>query len=262
MKKLSNYLEKIKDGKTINYPLFIKELPANVRLDKDLLFKATLVKPKHYMVEVLDVQKFALLLESVTPKGDDRVGAALSGDSHQSKVSTSYLLVFHQKLDSPRPDVVVMNDSGCDQGFVSKKTLLVIENQENFFAYQQMLPVLSEFYGQTLDLSHCDIAFGLGLQINNSLNISFVDQYDNLLCAFDYDLGALRMIEGLKQRVTGAIELLQPNDFTPWLNCFARTPNNDEHLLDAIKLAEKLGYVQLAESFKKTAKFVEQEVFL
>ena len=262
MKKLSHYLHKIKAGKTINYPLFLQELPANVRVDKDLLFKACLVKPKHFQVEVLDEQKFEQLLREVTPIADDRVSAALIGDSHKQAVSTSYLLVFHQQLITNRPDVVVLNNDGCNQGFTSKKTLLVIENQENFFRYQQMLPLLSEFYGKSLDLSLCDIAFGLGLQINKALNISFVGQYDTVLCAFDYDLGALRMVEGLKQRVKGQVELLQPNDFTPWLDCFCKKPNNDDHLVDAIALAHKLGYSALGAAFKSQAKFVEQEVFL
>lgn len=262
MKKLSNYLHKIKSGKTINFPLFVKELPANVRVDKDLLFKARLVKPKHFQVEVLDEQKFAQLLSEVSVDGDDRVSAALVGDSHQVVVSTSYLLVFHQQLVAARPDVVVLTEQGCSQGFESKKTLLVIENQENFFRYQQLLSCLSDFYGQLLDLTQCDIAFGLGLQINKALNISFVEQYDNVLCAFDYDLGALRMVEGLKQRVKGRVELIQPSDFSPWLDCFCRKPNNDGHLLDAIKLAQKLGYIELADVFKSQAKFLEQEVFL
>ena len=262
MKKLYNYLEKIKAGKAINFPQFVEALPGNIAVDKDLIFKARMVKAKQYVVEILDPVVFEQLYADCAPKGDDKVAAALGGDSHKIASSHGFVLVFHLQLSHARPDVVVVNEQGFSQGFVSNKTLLVIENQENFFRYQQMLPILSEFYGQSLSLANCDIAFGIGQQINKALNLSFLDQYDNVLCAFDYDLGALRMVETLKHNLQAKVEYLLPAEFKPWQRYFCRVPDNDQQFGEAIKLAEKLAYPHLAQAFRQTAKFLEQEVFL
>lgn len=262
MRRLAHYLQKIKAGKTINFKQFIGLLPANIRLDHEHVFKATLVAPKQYAVEVLDPVIFDKLLADCLGSSDNRVAAALAGDSHQVVSSFGFILVFHQGLTTTRPDVVVVNGEGFEQGFVSKSTLLVIENQENFFRYQQMLPLLTEFYAQPLDLTTCDIAFGVGQQINKALNLSFLEQYDNLLCAFDYDLGALRMVDGLKQRLNMPVQLLQPQDFTPWLEYFRRVPDSDNQLHEAIVLADKLAYTNLSGVLHQSKRFLEQEVFL
>lgn len=253
---------KIQSGKTINFPVFVDLLPPDIAVDKDLIFDARREGPKQFRVTVLDGSAFQQLLQRCQLTRADRVAAAMLGDSHQYQTSCGFMLVFHQQLCSIRPDVVVMDQQGVDQGFVSKNILLIIENQESFFAYQQMLPLLSVFYGQPLDLASCDIALGFGQQINRSINLPFLNQYAHILCAFDYDLGALRMVDGLKRGVKSTVDLLQPLAYEPWHRYFVRLPHRDAHLVAAIQLARDLGYEQLADAFVVTTKFLEQEVLL
>jgi len=262
MANLAHYLTAIGQGKPINYPLLLKLLPKDIGVDHHHLFETTKVSLNRYQVKVIDQALFNQLVAEHTQVVTNRVDAAMAGDSHQVATSYGFLLVYHQQLSSDRPDVVVTGKQGFSQGFSPKGTLLIIENQENFFLFNRLLGIFGDFYGQPLGLSDCDIVYGAGNQINKALNFSFFEQYHTLLCAFDYDFGGLSMFKRLKQQVSGDVQLLQPDDFTPWHHGFRRQPNDQQIWRDAVVLAKSLGFDALAQTMTKTRAFMEQEVFL
>ena len=55
---------------------------------------------------------------------------------------------------------------------------------------------------------------------------------------------------------------VQPRDWQPWLGRFRNTPDSTERFTRAISLAEGLGFNSLAEVFRSTGKFMEQEMIL
>lgn len=56
--------------------------------------------------------------------------------------------------------------------------------------------------------------------------------------------------------------LVQPTDWQPWLARFCKVPDSTERFTKALSLAEGLGFMSLAEAFRATGKFMEQEMIL
>ena len=266
MTRLAQYLTQIHNGELINYAVFKKTLPKDAQIDHHLIFKPqkqAVGKNKYKdKVDILDQQRFDQLLKQAGMPAQNRVEAAQKGDSHQVATSYSFLLVYHNHLPDVRPEVVLLHADQLSQTFKPKKQLLIIENEENFFCYQQLLPLLGDFYGQPLDLSHCDIVFGAGNQINKGLNLCFLDQYHSVLCAFDFDFGGLGMFKTLQQRLGKHAAFLMPSDFSPWLDGFKKPPKDPDQWLAAMTLANELGFDALAATFKHTRYFMEQEILL
>lgn len=261
---LQDYLLKIKNGQPVNYPQFKKKLPNNELHDHELIFKAhKLAKSKNYKVEVIDNERFEQLLANALPKPLTRTQAAQSGDSHQVATSTGFLLIYHELIRHDRPEVIVINKDQLLLPHTPKSNLLIIENQENFFAFNLLLDLLSSFAGQGLDLSNTDIVYGAGNQINKGLNFCLFEQYHSVFCAFDWDLGGLRMYKTLKSKLPEhKVHYLLPKDLTPWLGLFKLPVQCDERLIEAASLADSLGFEALARAFMTTKHFLEQEAWL
>jgi hypothetical protein len=267
MANLYHYLKQIEAGKEINYSAFIKCIERQKTddfIDRHSMFKSTKVpgKKDKYQVEVLDNHRFNQLIAQHCIEVDTRIAAAQQGDSHKVATSYSYLLVFHDQLADLRPDIVVITSESILQEFTVKKQLLIIENEENFFRFSDMLLLLSDFYGQPLNLSNTDVVFGAGNQINKGLNLSFLGQYHSVLCAFDLDLGGLKMFSTLRHRLGENVSLLLPKDLSKWLSAFKLQPKAQQNWLHAITLADKLGFMGVKNAFEKTSCFMEQEVLL
>lgn len=262
MASLAFYLDAISHNKPINYPVMLKKLPKDMQHDHHLIFKTQMLSSKSYQVEVIDKQAFEQLRAQFAVKPQDRIAAALQGDSHQVANATGFMLVFHQKILDGRPDVVVLERDRVNQGFESKDTLLIIENQTNFFAYQQLLPLFSAFYTKPLNLTCCDIVYGAGSQINKALNLSFFEQYHSVVCALDYDLAGLTMYSSLQRSISAQLTFLQPDNYQLWQDKFVKTPDNQQIWQQAIDLAKKLGFSALAETMLSQRAFMEQELFL
>lgn len=278
---LHQYLLAIKDNKAINLTRFIALLPAEYQQHWRNVFSAMKTVSKNkYVLSVIDDVIFKQLLQSTMPSSN-RVDAAKQGDSHQYNTSMSFLLVYpnidiqHSVANSSdinsqtpvnnqrKPPVVVVSDrTGFTMDFKNQKTLIIIENQENFFRYNAFLPKL-------LDIdTRVDIAFGQGNSATNSLNASFFSQYNQILCCFDYDLGGLTMFSSLTNLLAGK----KVNFILPSTTClhddnfinshFKKAPKEIEHWHKAIALAEQFGFADLAQAFTRSKKFMEQEVFL
>ncbi len=261
---LRSYLKKIKQGKYINYDVFVRKLPDKYKSQQSDIFDAELVqfKPKRWKVTFKQPQFFDELW-ALSKKPESRVDAAVRrGDSHVHTVSASLLLVYHQQISDLRPDIVYISDNKNIQTFEHKSTLLLVENEENFIQYQYFLHVVSDFLGRKLSLNNIDIAFGSGNKATSKNLINWYHQYNEILCAFDYDLGGLIMFKTLHKQLGEKAIFVQPENYNKISYLFKKIPESEEKLLKAITLSKQLGFKELCFEFIQTRRFLEQEVLL
>lgn len=258
---IKHYLAYIKSGKAINFSRFISLLPLSYGKQKHTLFDVQLVSPQKWKVSCTQETLDKLERLTITPK--TRIEAAEQGDSHKIKVSSGFLLVYHQVLEDSRPDVVYLEQESYLQGFDPKHTLLIVENEENFFLPNLMLKLASTFTGQQCNLTNTDIVLGSGNRATSELRYNWYRQYKTILCAFDYDTAGLKMYRTLKLNLAEQIvHFLQPTDYSQYEACFRMPPKSHSQLLECIQLAEELGFLELSATVKKERKFMEQEILL
>ncbi len=258
---MNNYLQKILHGQPINYEAFLKKLPEPFRRRHREIFATEKVQTNRWLVTVLDEVAFASLQNAVASPVS-RVDAARKGNSHRHGTEVSFLLAYHQRLASSRPDVVVIDGDSADMGFQRAPCVLVVENERNFYCYRQMLTFASGMLGRELDLEACDVVLGGGNRVNRAVVLDWLGGYDEVLCAFDYDAGGLQMFSTVSAVLGKTARFVQPADWQPWLTHFHKIPDSTERFTKALSLAEDLGFVSLAQAFRATGKFMEQEVIL
>lgn len=258
---MNDYLEKILQGQPINYEAFLKKLPEQFRRRHRELFATEKVQANRWMVTVLDETAFAEL-QHVMEAPASRVDAAKKGNSHRHGTEVSFLLVYHQGLSSSRPDVVVIDNDSVDSGFHRASSVLIVENERNFYQYRDMLNFAGDALGRRLELSKCDVVLGGGNRITRAAILDWLTGYKDVFCAFDYDAGGLQMFSTMTAALGNKAWFVQPSDWQPWQGRFCKTPDSTERFTKAIALAEGLGFVPLAEAFRATGKFMEQEMIL
>jgi hypothetical protein len=258
---LHNYLQIILHGQPINYEAFLKKLPEPFRGRHRELFATEKVQTNRWVVTVLDETAFAEL-QNVAQAPVSRVDAAKKGNSHRHGTEVSFLLVYHQGLDSSRPDVAVIGNESVDAGFHRARSVLVVENERNFYQYPQMLGFASEALGRRLELPNCDVVLGGGNRITRAAVLDWLTGYEDVFCAFDYDAGGLQMFSTVAASLADKARFVQPEEWQPWLPRFCKVPDSTERFTRAVSLAKGLGFVSLAEAFRTTGKFMEQEIIL
>jgi len=258
---LNDYLQKILRGQPINYEAFLKKLPDTFRSRHRELFATEKVQANRWIVSVLDETAFATL-RNVAEAPVSRVDAAKKGNSHRHGTEVSFLLVYHQGLASNRPDVAVIGNESFDIGFHRARSALVVENERNFYQYPQMLNFTSEALGKGLELAECDVVLGGGNRITRGAVLDWLKGYEDVFCAFDYDAGGLQMFSTITASLGDKTRFVQPSDWQPWLAQFCKVPDSTERFTKALSLAEGLGFVALAQAFRATGKFMEQEMIL
>ncbi len=258
---MNGYLQKIAQGQAINYEAFLRQLPEAFRRRHREIFSPEKVGANRWLITVLDEPAFAELCQQA-PAPVSRVDAARKGDSHRHGTDVSFLLVYHQAMSGQRPDSVVIAGNSTDIGFTPANQVLVVENERNFYHYRQMLGFGSECLGEALDVANCDVVLGGGNRINRAEVLGWLKSYDRVLCAFDYDVGGLQMYASMCSVLRLKACFLQPSDWQPWLARFRKTPDTTERFTKALTLAEDLGFTTLAQAFRATGKFMEQEMIL
>lgn len=258
---MNDYLEKILRGQPINYEAFLKKLPESVRRRHREFFATEKVQTNRWVVTILDESVFAEL-QSVAQAPVSRVDAARKGNSHRHGTEVSFLLVYHQELASSRPDVAVIGTESVDMGFSRARSVLVVENERNFYQYPEMLNFAGEALGEHLRLTNCDVVLGGGNRVTRGAILDWLTGYEDVFCAFDYDAGGLQMFSTMAASLGEKATFVQPRDWQPWLARFCKVPDSTERFTRAVSLAEGLGFLALAEAFRSTGKFMEQEMIL
>ncbi|MFO8141656.1 MAG: hypothetical protein R6T87_07170 [Marinobacter sp.] len=258
---MNDYLQKILKGQAINYEAFLKKLPEAFRRRHRDLFSTEKVAANRWRVMVVDASVFDELQQHVAAPVS-RVDAARKGNSHRHGTEVSFLQAYHRELISARPDSVVIAGDAVDMGFRPAARVLVVENERNFFHYRQMLAFVAECLNEPLELASCDVLLGSGNRITQSAVLNWLAGYQRVFCAFDYDAGGLQMFATMAGRLGDRAQFVQPADWQPWLAQFRMAPKSTERFTKAVALAEDLGFVALAQAFRATGKFMEQEMIL
>ena len=258
---MNDYLQKILRGQPVNYEAFLKKLPEQFRRRHRALFASEKVQANRWIVTVLDETVFAEL-QKLAEAPVSRVDAAKKGNSHRHGTGVSFVLVYHQGLASARPDVAVIGSDCVDQGFHRARSVLVVENEGNFYRYPQMLEFAGTALGRRLGLAECDVVLGGGNRITRGAVLAWLKGYEEVLCAFDYDAGGLQMFATVAAALADKARFVEPADWQPWLDRFCKLPDSTERFTRAVSLAEGRGLVALAEAFRATGKFMEQEMIL
>lgn len=234
--RLATYLNAIKAGKLVNFTVLVKELIKKSVPESTIndCFAAELVKPQKYRVQIMDEACFSGLCERfVGRSADSRVSAALNGDSHRTKVSGSYLLLRNKK--HPHPVVVWFEGGKFVCPIPQSRTAILIENLENYIVLDQLLVFLNRC-GVSVDITNVDVIYASGNQVTNTLHQPFLKEYEQLLCMFDIDLGALKMYHSLCQLLPGAdLSFVYPTDIEKLLRASDRR-------MDASERADLLNY--------------------
>ncbi len=263
---LVKYLQQIAAGKPVNYQKLLGLLPPAFYQQRNELFRVRASGAGKWQVQIADAELFAALMVSAEqPK--DRITASQQGDSHRATTSASFLLIYHQQAAFPRPDVVLAQGQTdgtvrLSYGFTPKRRLLLVENEENFFRYQQVLPLGKLMQATEFSLDNMDIALAAGSRVGSALLQPFLSQYQQIWCAFDYDAAALELYDHLAKRYGRSLQFLAAPDLSPWYAKFQALPKTPAQLVKAVELARLHRLDGLAEAFLVTKHFLEQEVLL
>lgn len=196
---ISQYLNKIKSGEQLNFDSFKQLLLQKGIAEIDLfkIFETKKLSRLRYRVKVIDQHRFKQLLIAYPEQNiTDRVSAANAGDSHKHPVSQAMIILWAANHTHPHP-VVILNDADKINSPVSlSKRLLIIENQENFVQKQRTLEFLQQQFSD-YNVNKLDIAHGAGNAITNRLNKTFFNQYQQIDCLLDLDIGGLEIFKNL-----------------------------------------------------------------
>ena len=261
--KISNYLNKIKAGETLNFDSFCKQLLQQGYDEKAVvdIFETEKKSRSSYRVKVINQDRFAQLQDEF-PKHviTDRISAAQAGDSHKHPVSQAMIILWSAHSNHP---IVVLNDlDKINSPVTLSKRLLIIENQENFIQKQGTLYFLQQQFYDFFD-ENLDIAHGAGNAISNRLNKAFFNQYQQIDCLLDLDIGGLEIFKNL-------INLTQHSNLNFLLPPYAdkllkqsKIPLQEKHLVILRQYHEQYPLLRpVIELMSKYKKMLEQELYL
>ncbi|WP_288739393.1 hypothetical protein [uncultured Rheinheimera sp.] len=258
---LKKYLQQIRQGKPVHYGRMLELLPPLFYQKKSEMFKVRQLGSGRWQVNILSEALFSQL-EQQALKPASRKEAAQIGDSHQVNTSFGYQLVYHQSCLNRQPEVVVLDGTDKFQSYQAKPTLLLIENEECFFRYAELLPVCGQMLALDFSLHTTDIGFASGSKASSALLMPFYQQYQQIYCAFDFDAAALELFDLLKQRLGDKLKFVTPADFSPWQGLFNNKPKHPNQMAKALELAEKHHFYGLLDALQQKGCFLEQEALL
>lgn len=193
MHRLSPYLDKIRLGKSINYPVFAELCVQEKVFGLDKILKAEYQSAQRYRVKIVDKERFDTLSARFAD-GGSRSAAARAGDSHRQNAGASYLLRRAFPLWQPE---LVWLAQGQAVPAVQARTALVLENLENFHHFDTMSALLRQWQPEN-GFAAADWLFGAGNHISNALHQPYLAQYAEIHCLLDWDIGGLRIFRNLQ----------------------------------------------------------------
>lgn len=259
-KRILKYLEKIERKEPINYSVFLSLLPE--KLCEEVQEKASIkFLSKGSVIVDISCNDVIEKLRALAIAPDNRISATLLGDSHKVNTSISYLLAYHQSSVDVHPDTIISSNNETRLKFQPKKRLVIVENAELFFARETLFTQMNKAFSLFLSFDNTDLVFGAGNQISNKHNYTFINQYDSILCFFDYDFGGLKIYKAMQNMVGSKAKFLEPisdnlNEF------FIKKPKTQGQYTKALEAANNLGLSKLYSLFVSKKSFMEQEALL
>lgn len=194
--QLKKYLDRIAEGKSINWGVFLK-LTEDLSFSESQLsqiFSWKKIKGGKYQVAIRDRLAFIRLKSTCElPLAKDRVTASLSGNSHRQAVSGSLLHLLGEGQNMPST-VVIDQNGDFHSELKLHHNLLVVENLENFLSLIKKREQASLWLGKAWQ---GDILFAYGNAVSNQLHRLFFAHYDNIQCLLDLDLGGFDIFKNI-----------------------------------------------------------------
>ena len=259
-RRIKKYLNKLESGEAFNYSAFLSLLPEQLKEAVRGHATVNFIKKDLANVEI-SCDELQKRLYELTIVPDDRVSATLLGNSHKVKTSTSYLFVYHQECAGVHPDTIVSNEDDVHLCFKPKKQVVIVENSELFFSKNVLFTQMNKAFSLSLSFDNTDLIFGSGNHVSNQYNQKLLNQYDSVLCFFDYDLGGLTIFKAIKNMMGDKASLVEPQ-LNKLDHFFVKRPNNAEQYKKALNAALELGLKELYKTLLAKNAFMEQEAIL
>lgn len=243
----------------MSYQVFLNKcLKHNIKdqhLRKIFTIKSCLCKKKNqYMLTIKDQALFDSTFSRFFASNDDvKVKAALRGDSKTAKSNKS-LLIWKEHHSSVNSVGIEFHESNYDFHTLKKDKLIIIENLNNFLNIETN-------FDSDIDLNEYNFVWGSGNNITNQHFVEFLNEYKDIVCLFDIDLGGLKFYKSLKNQINTNIQFY----FTPKMEKMAKefgkpiSMNDYETLMKHYAKTEGLEHI--VSFIKETKKFAEQEIF-
>ena len=217
------------------------------------------VRYLHLDLAMLNQWKAAVSVQHATP----RIDQAALGNSHNARVSGVMLTVRSRR--QPHPQVVLINAKGTiDAGTAGPpaERAVIVENLENFLNLPGTLALLPEC-GLGPEWQDADILYGSGNSITNHLLTPAFQQYREIGCLFDPDIGGVRMCDTLYQRGDlPPLHFLAPADLPARLESSLRTIDKGQREQLAMHIRRSPPCAHVGGLIFKTGKHLEQETYL
>ncbi|EGQ8058085.1 hypothetical protein MWT71_001225 [Vibrio parahaemolyticus] len=251
---VNDYLSKIEEGLPINLKGFIEKLGLKDPEQWMSIYEAKRVSKGH-VLEVLDEERHTSFY---TKDISSRTDGAKQGKSHAINTSFSHILLLNTTSFPNTPYVIVSSEAGVISSLPKlSDQAVVIENIENFYRYISFM----ESIGREDLIEHTDFLFGAGTQINNSLNLNFLENYKRIYVAGDLDLGGLKIFKTLAMNVSDCY-WLSPVDWAKFEAFFNLKPKSVAEWQQAISIASELNLEKEKQLLHTHRAFLEQEALL
>lgn len=262
MSTLHHLLTQIESGHPVNADVLYKKLPSTIRPSD--IFHVHKINKTQSQIRILDHKLFSELLMQASP-AFSRVDAAthLLLSTHNVVCDSAYMLVdfaCSRTASITNCQVVSYQDGQVQlpKNTVLASTAIVIENQDAFFAWRQLLIHLEH----EVNLNNCDVFFGGGKRILNPKLMPFLRRYQTCYVAPDYDFGGFKIAQHLLRSLNFEPNILMPKDLTQQARLFTLLPRSAQELGDMLGLCKDLDLEELTSVIAKTRCFMEQEALL
>lgn len=256
---MKSYLNKIKNNESLSYSTFLKKCTKHKITDTQLrrIFSISVSpckKKNQYRLTIKDEEAFNNTFSKFMVENSDvKVEAALHGDSKTAKSEKS-LLIWKEHHSSTNSVGIEFNKSNYDFHTLKKDKLIIIENLNNF------LNIESNF-DNDICLHEYNFVWGSGNNITNKHFVEFLNEYKEIVCLFDIDLGGLKFYKSLEKQVKTNLQFY----FTPKMEKMVKEFGKPISMSDyetLMKHYTKTNGLEYIVSFiKETKKFAEQEIF-
>src|SRR5690554_1626053 len=149
---------------------------------------------KKTTVQIIDQQAFDNLKQLYFPTlvVNDRISAALAGDSHQVAVAGSMLVIQHSGWQHPQ---VALSRDGAHwhPRPDNEQHLVIIENMQNFLHLESSLQFIMQQCQLNVSPDNIIFAYGAGNAASKACHQHYYSQFSAIHCLFDIDLGGVQI---------------------------------------------------------------------
>lgn len=256
---MENYLNKIKNREHVSYQSFLNKCSKynikDAHLRQVFYVKSCLCNRKNqYMLTIKDQKLFDTTFSRFFSIGNDiKVTAALRGNSKSAK-SEKAILIWKEHFNSINSIGIEFNKKEYILDINKKNTLVIIENLNNFLNIETN-------FESSFDLDKCNFVWGSGNGITNNYFQDFINEYDNVICFFDIDLGGLKFYKSLLTQLNKKPTFYFTEKIKKQIISYGKTITHKDYekLMKLYANIEELK--EVVDFIQKHKKFAEQEIF-